>query len=190
VQEEPFFQDNDKRKYFDLLPEESPLRQRYQQLLGMSAGVERDNLAAELASQMTPGSIDVNIMVKLDRVNFSHDGLQLGDEFTDAKAALRGYAMSALNSSLVLSAGINQGLFGYIPQFRDFYRDELGEIKKRIILKVSDFRSALIQAKLLAKKGLEIFEYRIESGLNCGGHAFATNGYLLPTILREFKEKR
>ncbi|MCK5508860.1 MAG: hypothetical protein KAI50_10125, partial [Desulfobacterales bacterium] len=60
----------------------------------------------------------------------------------------------------------------------------------KIILKVSDFRSALIQGKFLAKKGLEVHEFRIESGLNCGGHAFASNGILLPTVLKEFKEKR
>ena len=35
-----------------------------------------------------------------------------------------------------------------------------------------------------------MFEYRIESGLNCGGHAFASNGILLPTLLQEFKDKR
>jgi len=57
-------------------------------------------------------------------------------------------------------------------------------------LKVSDFRSAAIQAKFLAKKGVWVSEFRIESGLNCGGHAFATEGYLLGPILEEFKIKR
>lgn len=33
-------------------------------------------------------------------------------------------------------------------------------------------------------------EFRIESGLNCGGHAFATDGYLMGPILEEFKLKR
>ena len=36
----------------------------------------------------------------------------------------------------------------------------------------------------------EVSEYRIESGLNCGGHAFASKGYLLGPILEEFKEKK
>ena len=45
-------------------------------------------------------------------------------------------------------------------------------------------------AKFLAKKGIWISEHRIESGLNCGGHAFASDGYLLGPILEEFKEKR
>ncbi len=65
-----------------------------------------------------------------------------------------------------------------------------GNLRKRITLKVSDFRSAYIQAKFLAKKGLWVSEFRIESGLNCGGHAFATDGYLLGPILQEFKDKR
>jgi hypothetical protein len=77
-----------------------------------------------------------------------------------------------------------------MSQFDDFYPTEDGTFKKRIILKVSDYRSALIKGKFLAKKGLWVSEYRIESGLNCGGHAFATDGYLLGPVLAEFKEKR
>ena len=77
-----------------------------------------------------------------------------------------------------------------MEQFEDFYPDEKGYIKKKIILKVSDYRSALIQGKFLAKKGLWVSEYRIESGLNCGGHAFATEGFLMGPILAEFKENK
>ncbi|MCP4703448.1 MAG: hypothetical protein GY865_02465, partial [candidate division Zixibacteria bacterium] len=54
----------------------------------------------------------------------------------------------------------------------------------------SDFRSAIIQGKFLAKRGLWISEYRIESGLNCGGHAFATDGTLMGPILEEFDRKK
>ena len=77
-----------------------------------------------------------------------------------------------------------------MENFDDFYPDENGFIKKKIILKVSDYRSALIQGKFFAKKGLWVSEYRIESGLNCGGHAFATDGFLMGPILSEFKENR
>jgi len=77
-----------------------------------------------------------------------------------------------------------------MQEFEDFYPDEHGYIKKKIALKVSDLKSALIQGKFLAKKGLWVSEYRIESGLNCGGHAFATDGYLMGPILAEFSEKR
>jgi hypothetical protein len=190
IRQQPFFENNNKQKYFELLPEDSMLKQKYNQLLKMKAGNERNDLAKDLTLSMKPGSIDVNIMVNLDRIHFNNNGEPLGDEFTDAKAGLRGYANSCLQSSIIFSAGINRGLYSYISKFRDFYRDKMGRIKKRIILKVSDFRSALIQGKFLAKKGLEVYEFRIESGLNCGGHAFASNGILLPTLLKEFNEKR
>ena len=139
---------------------------------------------------MVKGSIDVNIMSKVDKMNKSASGEMPGDEDSDASAALRGFAQSTLTSSLVLSAGMNPRLYGYLEKFRDFYPDEKGGLKKKIVLKVSDFRSAFIQAKFLAKKGIWISEFRIESGLNCGGHAFATDGYLLGPILEEFKIRR
>ena len=190
IREQPFFEVNDKGKYFDLLPEETPMKREYNKLLKMKAGPERNALAKDLTRRMQPGSIDVNIMVKLDAIGPDNNGNPLSDEFSDAKAALRGYAESGLRSSIVFSAGINQRLFNYMTRFRDFYRDETGEIKKKTIIKVSDFRSALIQGRFLAKKGLEVYEFRIESGLNCGGHAFPCNGNLLPGQLREFKEKQ
>lgn len=190
IRKQPFFIDNDKSRYFELLPEESFMKRDYNRLLNMKAGPERNEMEKDLTLRIQPGSIDVNIMVKLDRANFDSNGNPLGEEFSDARAALRGYANSNLRSSIVFSAGINQGLFSYMTQFQDFYRDESGRIKKRIILKVSDFRSAFIQGKFLAKKGLEIYEFRIESGLNCGGHAFPSNGILLPSLLQEFKDKR
>ncbi len=190
IRQQPFFKNNNKRKYFELLPEESPLRKKYEELLKMKAGYERDALEKDLTSRMESGSIDVNIMVTVDRTHYDKNGNPLGDEFSDDKAGLRGYANSCLDSGIVYSAGFNRRLFSYMTQFNDFYRDKMGRIKKRIILKVSDFRSALVQGKFLAKKGLEVHEFRIESGLNCGGHVFASNGILLPVLLEEFKEKR
>ncbi|MFC1510754.1 hypothetical protein ACFL49_03740, partial [Candidatus Omnitrophota bacterium] len=38
--------------------------------------------------------------------------------------------------------------------------------------------------------GIWVSEYRIESGLNCGGHVFPSNGQLLGPILDEFKKKK
>ncbi len=186
----PFFARNDKQQYFDMLPDESPLKKDYQLMLSMEPGPGRDAVQQDLTNRMSPGSIDVNIMVKLDGHHLAQYGSRLNEELSDAKAALKGFAESSLKSSLVLSAGLNQSLFHSMTRFRDFYRNVTGEIKKKIILKVSDFRSALIQGRLLAKKGMEVFEFRIESGLNCGGHAFASDGILLPTLLQEFKQKR
>jgi hypothetical protein len=139
---------------------------------------------------MTKGAIDVNIMAKVDKLNYDKHGNYAGDINTDALAALRGFAESDLEASVIISAGMNPKLFSYLESFDDFYPDENGKFRKKVILKVSNYRSAIIQAKVLAKKGIWISEFRIESGLNCGGHAFATDGLLLGPILEEFKTCR
>lgn len=190
IKNQLFFEKNDKAKYFEMLPDGSALKQKYNQLMKTEKGSLRDRLSCELSRMMRPGSIDVNIMAKVDKLNYTNGGAPMSGEFSDASAALRGYANSKVSSSLILSAGFNPRLYNYLTEFKDFYRDASGSIKKKIILKVSDFRSALIQGKYLAKKGLEVFEYRIESGLNCGGHAFPSDGHLMPSLLREFREKR
>ncbi|MCW9707310.1 hypothetical protein [Fodinibius salsisoli] len=190
IRNQPFFENNDKAKYFNMLPDRSKLKELYNKLMKTKEGSLRDRLSCKLSRLMQPGSIDVNIMAKIDRTTYDKTGTPMSAEFSDASAALRGFAKSKLASGLVLSAGFNPRLYNYITKFKDFYRDAEGEIKKKIILKVSDFRSALIQGKYLAKKGLEVFEYRIESGLNCGGHAFPSEGHLMPTLLREFREKK
>jgi NAD(P)H-dependent flavin oxidoreductase YrpB (nitropropane dioxygenase family) len=104
---------------------------------------------------------------------------------------LRGYAKSDLfNSSVVFSAGMNPRLYNYLEKCQQFAADEFGEFVKKVTIKVSDYRSALIQGKYLAKKGIWPSEFRIESGLNCGGHAFASDGFLMGPILEEFKKKK
>jgi hypothetical protein len=85
---------------------------------------------------------------------------------------------------------MNPRLYSYFESFSDFFPDANNALKKKSTLKVSDFRSAMIQGNFLAKKGLWVSEYRIESGLNCGRHAFATEGYLLGPIMEEFKQKK
>lgn len=190
IKAQPFFEDNEKARYFEMLPDSSDLRRLYLKLMGTQGEDDADVLSERLTEQMRMGSIDVNIMAKVDGFSYTNNGQPMTSEFSDGSAALRGYANSKVSSSLILSAGFNPRLYNYLAEFEDFYRDVKGNIKKKIILKVSDFRSALIQGKYLAKKGLEVFEYRIESGLNCGGHAFASDGYLLPALLKEFKEKR
>ncbi len=173
-------------KYFELLPDSKQIREKFNHLMENKSLTDVKNW---LRTTLRPGSIDVNIMTKLDKANYLNRE-QLPAEYNDAHAALRGFANSKLSSSLVLSAGMNPRLYSYLENFSDFYPDENGQLRKKITLKVSDFRSALIQGRFLAKKGIWISEYRVESGLNCGGHAFATQGYLLGPILKEFKEKR
>jgi hypothetical protein len=189
IKKQAFTGSSDKDKFFRMLPDDHEMKASYLKLLSLPEGEEKEALSQQLTEGMRPGSIDVNIMVKLDKVNYRGQEL-LSDEFSDAKSALRGYANSKIASGIVFSAGINQPLFGYMSKFKDFYRDETGFIKKKIILKVSDFRSALIQGKFLSRKGLEVHEFRVESGLNCGGHAFPSEGELLPSLLQEFNDKR
>ncbi len=176
--------------YFELLPERSVWKQKYEEMKSLSDSPQKKELQAELRQSMVPGAIDVNIMSKVDKVNYNANHESQGDDYTDALAAMRGFSNSTLNSSVIISAGLNPRLYAYMEKCSAFYPDATGTFQKKIILKVSDFRSALIQAKMLAKKGLWVAEFRVESGLNCGGHAFATDGFLLGPILEEFKQKR
>lgn len=175
------------KKYFAMLPDSSQIKTDFSNYI--NDGFTMDDIKIWMEDNLKMGSIDVNIMTKVDKDNYFKKD-KLATEFNDAHAALRGYANSDLSSSVILSAGMNPRLYSYMAQFNDFYPDENGLIKKKIVLKVSDYRSALIQGKFLAKKGLWVSEYRIESGLNCGGHAFATDGFLLGPILEQFKQDK
>jgi len=177
-------------KYFEMLADRSPLKALYQRMMHATDADAQAALQEELRSRIVAGKIDVNIMTKLDKVNVGPGGVTLSADFTDAVAALRGFVRSDLQSSVVLSAGLNPRLFSYMARCPEFLPDADGKLTKQVILKVSDFRSALIQGKILAKKGIWISEYRIESGLNCAGHAFATAGMLLGPLLEEFKNRR
>ncbi|MCX6225606.1 MAG: hypothetical protein NTV01_12790 [Bacteroidia bacterium] len=174
-------------RYMEMLPDFSTLKKEFNDLIAAKASINEIKRWAQ--QRLQPGSIDVNIMTKLDKENYIH-GETLPHEFNDAHAALRGFAESNLESSIVLSAGMNPRLYAYLENFDDFYPDQNGYLKKKIVLKVSDYRSAIIQGKFLAKKGIWVSEYRVESGLNCGGHAFATDGFLLGPILEAFKNSR
>ncbi|SFN45182.1 hypothetical protein SAMN04487989_101509 [Bizionia echini] len=174
--------------FIDMLPNKSSIKLGLSNLLDEGLML-KDTIKNYVDSHLSAGEIDVNIMTKIDKENF-YKSEQLPVEFNDAHASLRGFANSNLSSSVVLSAGMNPRLYSYFENFKDFYPNAKNQIKKKIILKVSDFRSAIIQGKFLAKKGLWVSEYRIESGLNCGGHAFATEGHLLGPILEEFKSKK
>ncbi len=188
LQASPFEPGSEITRYYEMLPE-SPLKRRYRDMLGADDPAEKASLQDELRRQATPGGIDVNVMSRGDADAY-RDGKKLPQEFCEAMAALRGYAASTLRSSIVLSAGMNPRLYTYAATFDDFFPDADGQLKKKIILKVSDYRSAVVQGKFFAKRGLWVSEYRIESGLNCGGHAYATKGLMMGPILEEFKLKK
>ena len=177
-------------QYFHFLPQDHPAKVIYHQMLSESDPALKIKLQTDLRKFIKPGQIEVNIMSKVDKINLNTQKQPLDEKFSDALAALRGSAKCELELSLVLSAGMNPRLYAYLGELEEFRMDKNGKTQKKIVLKVSDYRSALIQAKFLAKKGVWISEFRIESGLNCGGHAFATDGYLLGPILEEFKNKK
>ena len=175
------------QKYIDMLPDMSEIKLKFNQMI--DTGEIRHKLADWLKENLVAGEIDVNIMSKLDRDRYEN-GEKLPSIMSDAQSALRGFALSGLSSSIVLSAGMNPRLYSYLEEFEDFYPTAALELKKKVILKVSDYRSALIQGRFLAKKGIWVSEYRVESGLNCGGHAFATDGFLMGPVLEEFKNNK
>ncbi len=189
LSKEDFIPGNSICKYFEMLPAASHIKTVFEELWHLS-GTQREETEKVLRSTIKAGAIDVNIMTKVDRTNFDSAGNELPPEYSDAMSALRGFANSKLTSSVIFSAGLNPRLYSYCENFTDFFPSKNTPAKKKIIIKVSDYRSALIQGKFLAKKGLWVTEFRIESGLNCGGHAFATEGLLLGPILAEFRDKR
>lgn len=177
-------------KYFELLPEDSPLKKRYLEMLECTNPSEKAALQTQLRNGIVPGQIDVNILTKVDGETYDKNGDVIADG-SNAVTVIRGYIESELrNSSICLSAGMNPRLYSYMEDKPAFYPNEKGRFNKKLIIKVSDYRSALIQGKFLAKKGVWVSEFRIESGLNCGGHAFATTGYLLGPVLEEFKKHK
>ena len=167
---------SDKDLYFLMLPLDSRLRVEYDGIFAKT-GLARIAAEAALTEKMEPGEIQANIMVGLNHEEAAFD-------------AVRGFAASKVKGALVLSAGVNLAVFEEIAKYKDFYRTRDRSPTKKIILKVSDYRSALVQGRYLAKKGLEVYEYRIESGVNCGGHAFFESKKLLLDVIHEFVEKR
>ena len=190
IRQQAFTEDSDITSYFELLEDTSALKKEYLRMTNLPEGPEKETAQFALRDKMQAGDIDVNIMTKIDRRTYDDNGEMLPEEFSDALTALKGFAESDLSSGVVFSAGFNRRLYAHCAKFKDFFPDENGVIKKKIILKVSDFRSSVIQGKFLAKKGIWISEHRIESGLNCGGHAFATDGFLMGPILNEFLEQK
>ena len=181
---------SDLMKYFEMLPDSGELKNIFQKFLLTENISEKENLANLLKEKMTPGTIEVNIMTKVDKDSLGTNDLPIPNA-SDALTALKAYATSDLkDSAIIFSAGLNPRLYNYMEDFREFDADASGHFHKKVVIKVSDYRSALIQGKYLAKKGIWVSEFRIESGLNCGGHVFATQGLLLGPILNEFKEKK
>ncbi len=177
------------KKYFSLLPDGSILKKRFLDFCSEKSDSVKKDILDFIKSSIVAGEICVNIMTKVDRDNYK-DGVKLDKEYSDALVALRGFANSRGRAAIVFSAGFNRRLYSYLENFDCFYPREDGSLEKKIILKISDYRSALTQAKFLASKGIWISEYRVESGLNCSGHAFPIEGKSAGMILEELKNNR
>jgi hypothetical protein len=188
LQASPFEEGSEITRYYEMLPE-TPLKEDYRRMVTLPEGPEKSRKQEALRTSAVPGAIDVNIMTKIDRTVY-RDGEAMPPEYSEAMAALRGFARSRVSSSIVFSAGMNPRLYSYASTFEDFLPDGEERLRKKITLKVSDYRSAVIQGKFLAKRGLWVSEYRVESGLNCGGHSFPTSGHLTGPILDEFSRNR
>ena len=189
LRHQPFEAEEDITRYFTLLPE-GQLKTEYNAMMAETDLEQKTRRQDELRRLMKPGRINVNVMTKVDCTIDRVDNRMLDPDKTDALNGLKGYGESDLQSSIIFSAGMNPRLYGAIAKYPDFFPDPSGEIKKQVVLKVSDYRSAAIQGRFLVKKGIWVSEWRFESGLNCGGHAFATQGMLMGPILKEFKERR
>ncbi|MDX5437881.1 MAG: hypothetical protein LPK03_11840, partial [Pontibacter sp.] len=91
MRRQDFTPGNELSRYFEMLPDRAPLKQQYLNMLQTEQGAVKACLQEQLRHSLTAGSIDVNIMTKLDRTNYSQDGKELPQEFTDALSALRGF---------------------------------------------------------------------------------------------------
>jgi hypothetical protein len=129
---------SDKDLYFLMLPLESRLRVEYDGVFAKT-GLARLAAEAALTEKMEPGEIQANIMVGLNHEEAAFD-------------AVRGFAASKVKGALVLSAGVNLAVFEEIAKCKDFYRTTTHAPTKKVILKVSDYRSALVQGRYLAKR--------------------------------------
>ena len=116
-------------RYFEMLPE-GDLKKAYREMLDTVDMTLQGKRQAVLRELVTPGYADVNIMTRLDGDRY-FKGKVLPPEDAVAMSALRGFALSSLNSSVVFSAGLNRRLYSYVATFNDFLPDTEGRLKKR-----------------------------------------------------------
>ena len=86
-------------KYINMLPSSSSLKQEFNKLT--QKGFNISEIKDWVSQNLTKGSIDVNIMTKVDKDNYRKKE-KLPVEYNDAHAALRGFANSKLQSSEVI----------------------------------------------------------------------------------------
>lgn len=68
-------------QYFEMLPENSVLKNKYELISSLPESAEKLVLQAELRNCVEAGAIDVNIMSKVDKANYNPNGDYLGEEY-------------------------------------------------------------------------------------------------------------
>lgn len=185
---EPFTPESVITRWFRLLPD-GPLRTAWLEATATRDPAQRRAREAALRAAVVPGRLEANLMTPLN-IDTDRDGTKRPPEAADGVAAVRGVAATRGCWGLVLSAGFHPMIYAALGRCEAFLPTSDGPPRKHVILKVSDFRSAAIQGRWLAKRGIWVSEFRVESSLNCGGHAFANGGRLLGPVLDEFARER
>ena len=127
----PFEKGSEIVKYFEMLPDDSTMKQLYLQMMATVNQYEKEKIETYLRSHIKAGSIDVNIMTKTDRDNHNKNG-ELVEDGSDAVAALRGYAKSNLtNSSVIFSAGMNPRLYNYLEVVKSLMLMKTEDLQKK-----------------------------------------------------------
>ena len=152
MQASPFEPESEITRYYEMLPE-TALKERYREMLECDDPDHKLELQEELRRRAVPGSIDVNIMSKVDfrRLPARREAagrVRCGD---GRSTRIRQPARSARRS--FSRRGSTPGFYTYAATFKDFLPDDTGQCKKKIILKVSDYHSAVVQGKFLAQAG-------------------------------------
>src|SRR5262245_41588375 len=116
VKTQPVKEGSEICRFFEIFPDENVVKKVYQKMLLLSDPAEKLQLDNWCSSNIRAGSIDVNIMTKVDKNNTTENGDVIEDG-SDAVTAMRGYVLSDLiNSSVILSAGMNPRLFNFMEK--------------------------------------------------------------------------
>ena len=80
---------NEVKEYFNMLSDSSTIKQEFNSLTEKYFNF--NEIKNWIKDNLSMGSVDVNIMTKVDKANYTKEG-QLPIEYNDAHASLRGYA--------------------------------------------------------------------------------------------------
>ena len=129
----PFEPGSEITRYYELLPD-GPLAQEYREMLAAGDRRRTPRAPERLRAQAAPGGIDVNIMAKGDR-DIYRDGEKLAPQFSDASAALRGFAQSGAQFVDCVLGRHESPLVHLRGPISRFFSGRAWRLKKKIVLK-------------------------------------------------------